>query len=204
MFIFLILCIFHFLSIFYFPSNPVLFLTKITPILFLIYTYYKKIGINSIIRKLIFFGLIFSLLGDSFLAFEGYFVPGLGSFLIAQILYSIGFSKQGKLHILRLIPFLVLGGLLYLYLLPSLPNGLIIPVSIYVLALVTMAWRASSRSIPTSKLNMSMAGASIFLVSDALIALTKFKSFPIMYPSFFIMVTYYLAQYLLVNSCKND
>jgi uncharacterized membrane protein YhhN len=200
MLIFAILCLLHFVVIFVGNENPSRVITKLLPMFFLIYSAYKNISPKNSIKKFILAALAFSTFGDLFLAFETYFIPGLGSFLIAQITYSIGFSKQGKVNFLRAIPFYGIGGALFFYLASSLSSELLIPVAIYVIALTTMAWRASAREIPPQSLGKSAIGASLFLISDAIIALTQFKGLPIPYPSFFIMITYYAAQYLLVES----
>ncbi len=200
MILFTILCLLHFAVIFIGNENPYRVITKLLPMFFLIYSAYKNISMQNPIKKFILLALVFSSFGDLFLAFESYFIPGLGSFLIAQITYSIGFSKQGKVHFLRAIPFYSIGGALFFYLSSSLPSDLLIPVAIYVIALTTMAWRASAREISSKSIWISTIGATLFLISDAIIALTTFKGVPIPYPSFCIMITYYAAQYLLVES----
>ena len=50
---------------------------------------------------LLWFGLalVFSLLGDIFLLWEKFFAPGLGSFLLAQICYVIGFTQDGLIEV---------------------------------------------------------------------------------------------------------
>lgn len=200
MLVFVGLSALHLLTIFFLDENPYRVITKILPILYLLYIAITKINSQKVIKKFIILAIAFSCLGDFFLAFKEFFIPGLGSFLIAQIIYSVGFTKEGKLHWQRGVPFYGAGIGLFLYLSSSLPGDLFVPVSIYVIALSTMAWRASAREIPTQHLQWSILGATSFLVSDALIALTKFKNLPLPYPDFLIMVTYYLAQYLLVRS----
>ena len=68
--------------------------SKILPILLLIFTLGKSWTNLAKKGKLILIALVFSLFGDSFLALpgSGYFVPGLGSFLIAQLIYAYAFS----------------------------------------------------------------------------------------------------------------
>ena len=53
---------------------------------------------NERFRNIISTALFFCLLGDIFLLFEGYFVFGLGSFLIAHLLFAFGFIKLEGFH----------------------------------------------------------------------------------------------------------
>ena len=67
--------------------------TKPLIMISLAYFYYKS---ANKFDKLFFAALVFALIGDSFLLFDipNFFLFGLGSFLIMQILYSIVFLRQ--------------------------------------------------------------------------------------------------------------
>lgn len=153
--------------------------------------------------------LIFSFLGDSFLMYSGdiYFMIGLLSFLMAHFLFIKIVLKRiqnPKIStvLISMIPFLVL----FIGLLGILYNSLdekLVPVIIYGLtislfgtvALVDYLNSRSQQSVPM------LIGASIFIVSDSLLAINKFyvatKVFAVL-----VMVTYIVAQYFIYKSMK--
>ena len=142
-----------------------------------------------------------ALLGDTFLLFEGdqFFLLGLSSFMIMQILYVISFIKDKSPN---LIKFLVSFGLLlfltyYLSLMWDDLNEMAIPVSVYSLIIVLMAVSAIFRNHTLRGYLWVVIGAILFMISDGLIAWTKFMS-PIINGGIMIMSTYILAQYLIV------
>jgi uncharacterized membrane protein YhhN len=145
--------------------------------------------------------LLFSSLGDVFLAVNGekFFVFGLGAFLIAHLLYIALFVRSwprpGRL---RQVP-LVLAFLIFLYgvfmadwLLPGL-GDLRGPVMIYlcVITLMVMAALRADFSKP-----WVVIGAVLFLFSDSMIAISKFKH-AIVYRDYLVWTSYYLAQYFI-------
>ncbi|GHB57567.1 hypothetical protein GCM10008107_03090 [Psychrosphaera saromensis] len=74
-------------------------------------------------------------------------------------------------------------------------NELFIPVFVYILVLLAMA----VGTLLSSKSNKWMViGGVFFVVSDSLIGLTKFY-IEIPQSQLWIMITYYAAQYCLVN-----
>ncbi|MBI4763488.1 MAG: lysoplasmalogenase [Deltaproteobacteria bacterium] len=92
-------------------------------------------------------GLLFSLLGDILLMLpSNLFVQGLVSFLIAHLFYILAFSKGRNLRLKTLswLPFLLLGVLIYGFMLPSL-GEMTIPVLFYMIVILTMGWRAYTR-----------------------------------------------------------
>lgn len=157
------------------------------------------------IRMLTLLALTFSLVGDILLMFVEkaplYFMFGLVSFLLAHVTYTIVFLKHrspskkpfGFILILLVYAF----GLFYL-----LKNGLgdlLIPVMIYMIAILAMATSAFLRKKEIEKLSYQFVfvGAILFMVSDSILALNKFYQ-PIPYSNISIMLTYALAQYLIV------
>jgi uncharacterized membrane protein YhhN len=157
------------------------------------------------------FALIFSWGGDVFLMFEptnsNFFIFGLGSFAIAQILYMITFSKarnetqhievQTKLP--YTIPFVIFSFGFLWYMWPHI-GELKVPVSVYSLLLLGIAVAAIYRMEETSlkSFNQVFFGAVLFILSDTLIAIDKFLT-PMNYSGLFIMLTYILAQWNIVN-----
>ncbi len=155
-------------------------------------------------------GLLFSWIGDVILLFsdlgEIYFILGLVSFLIAHILYSIVFNRQNRIRKKQNKTFFVIGSILiavYLigmvtFLMPYLGN-LEIPVSIYATVISIMILFAFNGLLVWEKPGNQFIflGAFVFIVSDSILAINKFY-LPIPESSFFIMLTYLLAQYLIV------
>ncbi|EMO52458.1 lysoplasmalogenase [Leptospira noguchii] len=196
----------HLLVLYFVPDNVTLKIgSKIAPILVLIFFSFLEGNWKRKGGKFIFVGLIFSLFGDAFLSVPGnYFVFGLGSFLIAQILYSIGFSVGNPIHIVRAIPYFVFGISFYLWIFSGIGTSLYIPVGVYVTAICVMGWRSVSRECSKSELWKSLAGSLLFILSDSLIATRKFTTIPIPWIGVWIMSTYYAAQFLIYESVEEN
>lgn len=164
---------------------------------------------SSVKRKWILLAaLLFSWMGDLFLLFDSngsqFFIFGLLSFLTAHIFYIIIFAQLKKLqHPTRKwnpIIFLLLllySGSLFLLLYPNL-GALKFPVIVYATVLSSMflvAYHAFDWNKKDGKL--ILPGALLFVISDSLLALNKFyQAFE--YAGLFIMLTYGLAQLLIV------
>ena len=147
-------------------------------------------------------GLFFAFMGDVFLLSDSYFLFGLGSFLIMQIVYAICFFKQrGSFTISKIAGvFLVVcaTGLTLFKLLPSLESSMTLPVIIYSSAIGLMAIAAILRSHKNNSYLLVLLGVVSFLISDAILGWNKFAgSLP--YAGLLIMGTYILAQYLIVK-----
>ncbi len=173
-------------------------------------------GANWVYTGLIGLGLGACLVGDVFLIDSkspDAFVRGLLAFLIGHLCFVAAFSH---IELLRGVPqdltrVLLLGvilfaliGVIYVYLRPSL-GPYRIPVLIYMIIIGLMAHRAFS-SLDTNTLlaqpTLAAAGAVFFIVSDAILALTRF-----MFPSDdgsdapWVLGTYYVAISCLALSC---
>ncbi|MDF3819900.1 lysoplasmalogenase [Leptospira sp. 96542] len=185
---------------FYLPS-------KIIPIVILIVSLFRFFPKLEKRGKLMAFGLVFSAFGDSFLALpsSAYFVPGLGSFLVAQLIYSYAFSLQSESKPILALPFLIFGLSFFYVLLPKL-GSLLIPVAVYITAICLMGWRAASRNSSSKPFLLGLFGALIFMLSDSIIAYSMFlnTSMNRTVASLLIMVTYYLAQVLLYAATKSE
>lgn len=146
------------------------------------------------------FALLLSAAGDIALGLdsERYFVQGLGFFLIAHWVYVIVFSRQMGFAPQAFVPIiivLVFASILIPRLLPAL-GKLRIPVLLYISSIVLMGITAALYTPFSFWLSL---GAIVFMASDAIIAINKFIQ-PVSYRDFAVMVTYYLAQYLVVAS----
>lgn len=150
--------------------------------------------------RLIFLGLLFSAAGDIALDLNHnrYFVYGLGFFLLAHIFYTTALSQHfSTTKLFQPLTLTVIGALavyvvvMSLLLRPKL-GSLASAVYLYIAVITVMGISASFCS------SMTLAGALIFIISDSLIAINKFLQ-PIPGSSYWIMITYYLAQYLIVK-----
>jgi uncharacterized membrane protein YhhN len=145
--------------------------------------------------------LLFSAAGDAFLGFDGerLFVPGLASFLLTHLLYAAIFVQASRTSraplagwrkvALVVIPVFALSFSVVLF--PQL-GGLVAPVVLYMVAIVTMAvlsLRLRPWTIPV--------GAMLFVASDSLLALDRFL-WSAAWISPAIWITYALAQLLIV------
>ena len=138
---------------------------------------------------------VFCILGDVFLMLpKNLFVPGLASFAVAQVMFTISFAMGDTsatrwiIAAIVAIPVaLVLAKRFVGAIRHSGHSELVVPVSVYVVVITSMAVAAvASGSV------VAVAGATIFMLSDALIAETRFvKARP--WHSVGVMVTYHLA-----------
>lgn len=148
-------------------------------------------------------GLIFALLGDAFMLFgtDDMFVIGLVCFLIMQICYTSTFNRKRRIPRTKdyLVPAII--GVIGLSVLAFLWNSLgemQWAVALYTVAIVTMAIFAYLRHPMLRGYSILFVGVCLFIVSDALLGFNKFgNGFP--YAQIAVMITYMLAQYLIVT-----
>ena len=149
-------------------------------------------------------GLLFSLAGDVFLMLpEDRFREGLGAFLLAHLCYLAAFTAGTPFVAARLpfIGWLVIGAALLRFLWPGIPSGLRPPVLVYVLVLLCMAAQANTRAIrlPGPSALLASAGAALFVVSDGLLALDRFRR-RFRSARALVQITYFVAQWLIAAS----
>jgi uncharacterized membrane protein YhhN len=152
--------------------------------------------------KIVLLALFFSCLGDTFLMFQKqnqlYFLLGLGSFLLAQVCYVMLFQQEGESRHFRWLPFISYSCLLLFFLLNKLPGEFKIPIIIYSVVITLMGIRASERKVSDKSYQLVLVGAILFILSDSLIALSKFVvTIPL--SGLWIMATYVVAQYLIIQ-----
>lgn len=139
--------------------------------------------------------LAFCILGDVFLMLpRDSFVPGLGSFAVAQVLFTVSYLsadvQSNRLLIGLLIAIPVTAGLARRYVgaLRRAERGdLVAPVIVYMIVISAMAVAAIAGGSA-----VAVAGAVVFMVSDSLIAETRFVKERAWQPVG-IMVTYHAA-----------
>jgi uncharacterized membrane protein YhhN len=192
---------------------PFTWLIKILPILVLVYITSLEVIVKSTLPKLannqisnpngktvtmLLTALLFSACGDILLALQGehFFIFGLASFLIAHVFFIVSFLPVVKIkQNLIYIPIYLIIGFAVFFLMAGNLNALFIPVLIYMLVLLTMAFG----TLLSGKSNKWLViGGICFLVSDSLIGINKFY-INIPYSHLWVMITYYTAQYCLVN-----
>ena len=175
----------------------------------------KKRPLTDLYQKWFLAGLLFSLGGDTLLMFvengpknEQFFLLGLGSFLLAQLCYTICFITyaKGRKGLVQKRPYWVLPFMFYLIGLLSLLWADLklpfrIPVVIYAIAIVSMAIAALNLQpfISSNILFTLMLGVLLFVLSDSMIAINKFK-FNIPFARIWIMSTYILGQYYITTA----
>jgi uncharacterized membrane protein YhhN len=152
--------------------------------------------------------LALSTVGDVLLDLdpERLFVFGLGSFLLAHLVYISVFVQNrrrpltlGRMQTLAAILVTLSTVAISTWLLPSL-GTLMVPVAIYMCAITAMVLSA----ILAGYSNPWVAiGAVLFLISDSILAVNKFKS-PVPYRDFLVWTTYYIGQYgIAIGFLKN-
>ncbi len=150
--------------------------------------------------------IVFSLLGDVFLMFEGYFIKGLGAFLIAHLFYIYAFRSEAsrffskKKLFIPTILVLVYGYFLLMQVLPNVALPLKVPITVYAIAILLMLLTTLHRWGNVSDISFKyvIVGATLFVISDSMIAISKFvTSFPM--DGVLIMATYGVGQYLIVD-----
>lgn len=144
--------------------------------------------------------LVLSLAGDVFLLPDvDRFVPGLASFLLAHVAYIVGFAVAGRgdMPLVFAVAPLVGMGFMSIYVarvVAARERSLVGPVVLYSAVITTMVaaafWHGDANGT---------AGAVFFAMSDMTLATDRFVR-SLRWMPLYVMVTYHLAQALLVLS----
>jgi len=157
----------------------------------------------SLYKYAILAGLGFSLVGDIFLMLPlKRVIAGLASFLVAHLCYIVAFSAGIRLGVSGFLPalFLLYVIIMFVVLFPHL-GKMKLPVLVYELVIVMMAWRAVERwaQIGDTGALLALAGAILFVISDSVWATNQFvrryKSAQAL-----ILSSYFCAQWLIALS----
>jgi uncharacterized membrane protein YhhN len=152
-------------------------------------------------------GLAFAWLGDLLLigSGEAFFLAGVAAFLVMQVLAIIAFRAVPGPGLVRAwpiaaIPYVVVWIVINVLIWPT-AGGLRPAILVYSAVLIAMALAALDLVIRVPRGGWSVAiGAAVFVVSDALIALTAFDVLAAgAVVSATVMATYTLAQGLIVT-----
>ncbi|MDF1571157.1 MAG: lysoplasmalogenase [Bacteroidales bacterium] len=165
-------------------------------------------------RNGVLLAFFFSWTGDIFLMFSGgydnemLFYTGVGGFFLAQVTYIFIFLLNAENDIkglllrnpLWFIPLLGYGVLIYWLLYPGLEGVMVPVILVYALSLIGMSLAALNRRdrVNYSSFRLVFAGSLFFVASDSMIAINKFHT-EIPYAGFLIMLTYIIAQYLIMR-----
>ena len=151
-------------------------------------------------RYIFLLGMIAAFFGDMFLEFDRFFIFGLSSFLVMQILYTYCFVQDGARIAERswygfLLLVLISGVMIFLW---DQLGALRIPVLIYSSAIAIMSFSAFIRNSSIKSYSWVFFGTIMFIISDTVIAIHKFNS-GLDLGKLTVMVTYILAQYSIVT-----
>lgn len=165
-------------------------------------------------KSLVFSGMLFSWIGDLLLINNGntFFLWGMIAFLIAHIFYIIFFGRLQTLNPLKAteatIATAVLIGIcyqLFKFIQPELsetPN-LKLPILIYAIVICIMAIMATNvfanKGRKSLAINFFIPGALLFLFSDIVLVLHKFKYIDTNFLDVVVMMSYGYAQCLLAQ-----
>jgi uncharacterized membrane protein YhhN len=198
------MAIFDIIGLLYFEQ--IRLITK-PSLMIILMAYYFLFAIHF--KILFLLALFFAWLGDLFLLGEGftYFLCGLVSFLIMQVLYSIVFygnkTKIAVQDLLGSVIFLIYGSVLIYILWPNLSSSLKIPVSIYSIAIILMGFFAMIRKKSNATYVPVLLGALFFIASDSLLALNEFTEL-LNHAGIGVMITYIIAQFLIVTGITEE
>ena len=184
--------------------KPELFIKPVLMLILIAACLTQGIGIAPLFLLL---ALFCCFLGDTFLLFEKWFLPGLLAFLAGHICYIILFCSQ--IHHVQLSGVLLLAGL-YLILFGlvyrRLRQGLKmrtdqISVTCYMVLILSMSLLAGLRAFSLAYQPAALlvwAGTICFILSDTALAFQRFSGFSHKRLPAFIMTTYLLAQYMIL------
>jgi len=142
-------------------------------------------------------GLAFSTAGDVLLDLDPrLFAFGLGAFLLAHLTYICLFGRNRTVgirldppHLAGVLLILIYSVTLCVWIVPSV-GELAVPLVLYIFALTTMV---STAIMARFRQRWVAVGAILFLISDSLLAIHKFKT-PVPLRDYLVWITYYLGQ----------
>ena len=214
------------------PNEELHFFSKCLLMLVLGAFYIQSVaGKWNKVHKLLITAIFFSWVGDMALMFvsntganqkvmgvtkaPGYFLLGLGAFLVAHLLYILAFTfvedKKARALLSQKIwivtPLLVYFSGLLSILIPTIYKSeinrpILIPVLFYSTAIGIMVILSINRykRVNDTSFIMVFAGAVLFMLSDSILAINKFV-FPFAASGILLMPLYIGGQYLIAKGC---
>jgi uncharacterized membrane protein YhhN len=178
----------------------------------IIYLYVQPNVTNKPGKNIVMLGLFGSFLGDVFLISKSLFIPGMIAFMMTHVCNILFFSKlyspkQPKSKIVLVSTFLLVCFCVFIYFQLSGGMGnLIYPVLVYMALISSAALMAihisNNKATKIIANNFWIPGMLFFLASDSILAFNKFdwsRNSPVENIGLVIMITYGLAQFLLVK-----
>jgi uncharacterized membrane protein YhhN len=207
-FIFIFIVLLGFREIFTYRNNLMLkyLLTPLVTFSVIITAMFSLRINNDIYIFIIIAGLIFSLIGDTILMIEEkrFFIHGLLFFLLAQISYASALAEGYRFQLWNIIiafPLLICIFILFKAIRQKSP-GTAKAVLVYMMvisAMVFFAFAKFNNGVNVKSCLLS-AGATLFLVSDIILAVNEFIM-EIPNSSIFVWLAYAPAQFLIGLSC---
>jgi len=162
-------------------------------------------------RAMVVVGVALSLVGDVFLMLpRDLFVPGLVSFLMAHLCFSVAFFPGARwaARMAAVAAYGAIGVVNVQFLLPEIPKSLHVPVLAYVLVLVVMAGLAAARAWTLGQdaalarpAALAAWGGVLFVASDSLLAWDRFHG-GVPLAALLVLATYYGALWCIARSVE--
>jgi len=178
----------------------------------MMYLYFQGNVFNKPGKNLVMMGLFGSFLGDVFLISKSLFIPGMLAFMTTHIFNILFFNKinglnQPKSKILKTTTFILVGFCVFIYFqLSGSMGNLIYPILVYMALICSAALMAvhvsNNKGTNIIANNFWIPGMLFFISSDTILAFNKFDwsiNDPVENIGLVIMITYGLAQFLLVK-----
>ena len=188
----------------YFDNKLYKFIWKPGTMILIILLAIIESGLSTVFSYWVLVALLFSVMGDILLMLhKKWFIYGLGSFLIAHILYITGFlvafsftfSASGLFLIIVLT---IIAGVFYCFLFQNVRKEggrrLLFAVACYMVVITTML----SLAIMTG-ITIFIVAALVFFISDSILAVNRFKV-KFQLADYLVMSTYFTAQLLFAIS----
>lgn len=178
------------------------FITKtlLTPILLMIYLAGDKEPELPVI-----FALCFCFLGDLFLEYPNFFIPGLLTFLVGHIFYGISFlsdigvGSQLPWWLFLFAIVYIAYGTIFLTRLSVADLKRRVAVSIYcgIILIVSFLSLLRAGSVTDYSFLMVLMGTLLFIISDSILAYNRFQKRS-RYGGVWVMATYGAAQLMII------
>lgn len=155
----------------------------------------------------LFWGLLFSCIGDAYLVFPDYFSFGVISFAISQTIYIslfgglILFQSATKVEVAMGLVVAALSCKVSLPIMRHVKPVLAVLVLLYSALISMMLWSALVQAYRSLNYHtiFGTVGATMFYISDLLLCVNKWQM-KLPYAQVFIMSTYYSAQLCITGS----
>ncbi len=188
--------------------SPLVYVTKpLATLLLVLLALTTHNPIATSYRWLIVGGLLASVVGDILLMLPSdRFIAGLGSFLVAHLLYLAAFASRAPLlrHRSAVIGYVAVATAVLAMVLPAVGGVLRTAIIGYVVVLTIMAAQSASWMLEearSSSARLAAVGAALFVASDALLALDRFVTIVPM-RDLLVLGTYWMAQACIAMSVQ--